>query len=88
MSEQGEGEPPRRAVVKQVAPVAAQVGAVEEVARQTAGNNSSMFQDIKRGARTEIDAICGEISRIGESCGVPTPVNRTMWQLVSALHAG
>ena len=62
--------------------------AVEEVARQTAGNHSSMFQDVKRGAQTEIDAICGGIVRTGESCGVPTPVNRLMWQLVSAFHTG
>ena len=69
-------------------PFADPVLAVEEVARRTAGNRSSMFQDVKRGAQTEIDAICGEIVRTGESFGVPTPVNRTMWQLISALHTG
>ena len=59
---------------------------VEDVARQTAGNRSSMLQDVERSAQTEIDAICGEITRAGDECGVAVPVNRTMWQLLSALH--
>ena len=60
---------------------------VEEVCRRTASNHSSMLQDVKRGAQTEIDAICGEIVRAGEAHGVPVPVNWTMWQLVSALYS-
>jgi 2-dehydropantoate 2-reductase len=45
-----------------------------------------MFQDVLRGAPTEIDAICGAIVTAGEGCGVPTPVNRTLWLLVQALN--
>jgi 2-dehydropantoate 2-reductase len=60
------------------------VQAVMEVARKTAANRSSMFQDILRGAPTEIDAICGAIARSGEAVGVPTPVNQAMWLLVKA----
>ena len=56
-----------------------------EVAGRTASNHSSMFQDIKRGAPTEIDAICGAVALEGESLGIPTPVNRTLWHLVRAL---
>lgn len=56
-----------------------------EVAGRTASNLSSMFQDIQRGAPTEIDAICGAVALEGESLGVPTPVNRTLWHLVRAL---
>jgi 2-dehydropantoate 2-reductase len=59
--------------------------AVEEVARRTSANHSSMLQDVLRGAPTEIDAICGAIVRAGEERGVPTPVNRAMWHLVKAL---
>jgi 2-dehydropantoate 2-reductase len=62
------------------------VVAVETIARRTATNRSSMLQDIQRGAPTEIDAICGAIVTAGESTGVPTPVNRTLWQLVKALE--
>ncbi len=62
------------------------VAAVENIARRTAENRSSMLQDVSRGAPTEIDAICGAIVEAGEQTGVPTPVNRTLWQLVSALR--
>ncbi|MEZ4769664.1 MAG: ketopantoate reductase C-terminal domain-containing protein [Caldilineales bacterium] len=58
--------------------------AAEEVARRTAANHSSMFQDILRGAPTEIDAICGAVVEAGEQTGVPSPVNRTLWRLVRA----
>jgi 2-dehydropantoate 2-reductase len=61
--------------------------AAEDVARRTAANHSSMYQDIERGAPTEIDAICGVIARRGEAYGVPTPVNWAMWQLVKAAVA-
>ena len=59
--------------------------AVEGVAVRTAVNRSSMLQDVQRGAPTEIDAICGAIVLAGEQCGVPTPVNRTLWLLVKAM---
>lgn len=52
------------------------------VAKRTAGNRSSMYQDILRGAPTEIGAICGAVVRKGEEFKVPTPVNRTLWRLV------
>jgi len=60
------------------------VAAAESVAQRTSHNHSSMYQDIERGAPTEIDAICGAIVRVGEQLGVPTPVNETIWQLVKA----
>jgi len=63
------------------------VVAAEAIAQRTAMNRSSMLQDVLRGARTEIDAICGEIVRLGERTGVPVPVNRVFWQLVKALEA-
>ncbi len=59
--------------------------AAADVARKTAANYSSMLQDIRRGARTEIDAICGAVVRTGERYGVATPFNRTCWQLIQAL---
>ena len=61
--------------------------AAESVAMKTAANHSSMFQDVRRGAPTEIDAICGAVARAGERHGVPTPVNRVCWQLVQAMAA-
>jgi 2-dehydropantoate 2-reductase len=58
------------------------------VARATATNHSSMLQDILRGAPTEIDAICGAVSRAGRDVGVPTPVNSRLTQLVKQVEAG
>jgi 2-dehydropantoate 2-reductase len=59
-----------------------------EVARATAANHSSMLQDVLRGAPTEIDAICGAITRIGRELSVPTPVNFRLWQLVKRVEEG
>jgi len=82
-------------VAKEAACVALQLGihlpytdpilAVEEVARNTATNYSSMLQDVLRGTGTEIEAINGAIVRMGERNGVPTPINRVLWQLVKSL---
>lgn len=60
------------------------VKAAEDVAQKTASNHSSMFQDMRRGAPTEIDAICGAITQTGEKWGVSTPVNRVCWHLTRA----
>ncbi len=62
------------------------VMAAESIARRTESNFSSMLQDVLRGAPTEIDVINGAIVRAGEQNGVPTPVNRTLWQLVRGLR--
>jgi len=61
------------------------VSAAEDVARKTAKNISSMFQDVRRGAPTEIDAICGAVTKRAELHGIDTPYNRACWQLVRAL---
>lgn len=60
--------------------------AAEAVAQRTAANYSSMLQDVRRGSQTEIDAICGAVVRTGERVGVPTPLNRAMWQMLNALN--
>jgi 2-dehydropantoate 2-reductase len=58
------------------------VAVAEDVARRTATNFSSMYQDVLRGAPTEIDAICGAVARLGAE---RAPLNLTMWRLVRAL---
>jgi 2-dehydropantoate 2-reductase len=62
------------------------VAATEDVARRTAANQSSMLQDVLRGAPTEIDAICGAVVNYGEKHHIPTPANWNCWKLVRALH--
>jgi len=59
--------------------------AAEEVAQLTAENQSSMLQDILRGAPTEIDAINGAVVRLAEEKKLLVPVNRTVWSLVKAI---
>ncbi|MBI3161725.1 MAG: 2-dehydropantoate 2-reductase [Chloroflexi bacterium] len=60
------------------------VSAAEDVARKTALNHSSMFQDVRRGAPTEIDAICGAVTRRAEAHGISAPYNRACWKLIRA----
>lgn len=54
----------------------------EEICRKTAGNTSSMLQDVRNGKPTEIDAISGEILARAEVAALPTPRTRVVWQLV------
>jgi len=60
------------------------VAKVLDVCRATAGNISSMHQDILAGRRTEIDSINGAIVNHGRTLGVPTPVNSLLVGLVTA----
>ncbi len=61
---------------------------VKVVCERTASNRSSMLQDVERGIQTEIDYINGAVVREGAACGVPTPANWTVTQLVRALSKG
>jgi len=59
---------------------------VEESCYASRDNISSMLQDILRKRRTEIDFINGAIVSEGEKIGIPTPLNRTVWNLVKFLE--
>jgi 2-dehydropantoate 2-reductase len=63
------------------------VAAARAVARATAGNRSSMLQDLERGGRTEIGALCGAVVEAGARRGVPTPVNARLHAAVRAREA-
>ncbi|MDR0841953.1 MAG: 2-dehydropantoate 2-reductase [Acidobacteriota bacterium] len=65
-----------------VLPFADPAAEVRDVARRTAGNRSSMLQDVSRGAPTECDAINGAVVREGRRLGVPTPVNEALWRMM------
>ncbi|MBN1675994.1 MAG: 2-dehydropantoate 2-reductase [Kiritimatiellae bacterium] len=54
----------------------------DAVCRRTAGNLSSMLQDVRRGTRTEIEAITGAIVREAEAAGVDVPTNRMLLERV------
>ncbi|MCM8779004.1 MAG: 2-dehydropantoate 2-reductase [Candidatus Omnitrophica bacterium] len=59
---------------------------VEEVCRLTAGNVSSMLQDVLKKRRTEIDFINGAIVNEGKKLGIPTPVNSVLTDLVKTIE--
>ncbi len=65
--------------------VAAQV---QEVARVTGANISSMLQDMRRQVPTEIDAMSGAVVRDGERLGIPTPVNAVLLNLIRTRERG
>ncbi len=50
----------------------------------TRNHHSSMLQDIRRGKRTEIDALNGAIVSLGKKAGVDTLVNETITRLIKA----
>lgn len=58
------------------------------VATATAANISSMLQDIRRGAATEIEAISGAVAEIGAEMGIPVPVNHALAELIRTIERG
>jgi 2-dehydropantoate 2-reductase len=59
---------------------------VAEGARAPGKRNVSMLLDILAQRPTEVDFINGAIADLGEKLGVPTPLNRAIWQLVKGLE--
>ncbi len=48
---------------------------------------TSMLQDIEAGRKTEIEIFAGKVVEIGKNMyGIPTPVNRTLLQIVQVLE--
>lgn len=48
----------------------------------------SMAQDIRKGRRTEIEAMNGFIARKGAECGVPAPANENLTGIVTRVERG
>ena len=47
---------------------------------------TSMLQDVEAGRKTEIELFSGAVVRMGEATGVPTPVNRLLFDMVRAIE--
>jgi 2-dehydropantoate 2-reductase len=59
---------------------------VQKGANAAGKHKASMLQDILAKRQTEVDFMNGAITEWGEKTGVPTPLNRAMWQLVKGLE--
>lgn len=59
---------------------------VEKGASAPGKHNASMLQDVLAKRQTEVDFMNGAIVEWGEKTGVPTPLNRVMWQLMKGLE--
>jgi len=55
---------------------------VQKGANAPGKHKASMLQDILAKRQTEVDFMNGAIADSGEKLGVPTPLNRALWQLV------
>jgi 2-dehydropantoate 2-reductase len=60
-----------------------------EVAMGYAGaTKASMLQDLERGAKTEVDVINGGVVERGRECGIETPLNERVVELMHAIERG
>ena len=57
------------------------------VIRSTSENKCSMLQDVMAGRPTEIDQLCGRVTEIAETHGIPAPINTTLLALIKGIEA-
>ncbi len=59
---------------------------VQKGANAPGKHKASMFQDTFAKRQTEVDFMNGAIVKWGEKSGVPTPLNRAVWELIKGLE--
>lgn len=59
---------------------------VQKGARAPGKHRASMLQDVVARRQTEVDFMNGAIVQWGEKVGVPTPLNRALWELIKGLE--
>jgi len=59
---------------------------VQKAALAPGKHPSSMLQDVLAKRPTEVDFMNGAIVRWGDQVGVPTPLNRALWELIKGLQ--
>jgi 2-dehydropantoate 2-reductase len=55
---------------------------------QAGATKASMLQDLERGIKTEVDVINGGVVEKGRECGVETPLNSRVVDLMHAMERG
>jgi 2-dehydropantoate 2-reductase len=59
---------------------------VQKGANAPGKHRASMLQDVLAKRQTEVDFMNGAIVKWGEQTGVPTPLNRALWELIKGLE--
>ena len=59
---------------------------VQKGANAPGKHRASMLQDVLAKRQTEVDFMNGAIVQWGEKTGVPTPLNKALWQLIKGLE--
>jgi len=59
---------------------------VQKGASAPGKHRASMLQDVLAKRQTEVDFMNGAIVRWGEKVGVPTPLNKALWELIKGLE--
>ena len=61
---------------------------IRRIVARTAGNKTSMLQDLERGVPTEVEAMNGVVVAKGAKRGIDTPWNRLMLRLIRSRERG
>lgn len=61
---------------------------VQKGAKAPGKHRASMLQDVLAKRQTEVDFMNGAIVKWGETTGIPTPLNKAIWELVKGLEHG
>ncbi len=61
-------------------------GVFETLARFDNATRSSLYYDLVRGKKLEIEALAGTVVRLGAVHGIPTPVNRVVYAALLPYH--
>ena len=59
---------------------------VQKGASAPGKHKASMLQDVLSTRQTEVDFMNGAIVKWGEKVGVPTPLNKALWELIKGLE--
>jgi ketopantoate reductase len=46
---------------------------------------TSMLQDIEATRKTEVEVFSGRVIQLGKDCGIPTPVNQTVFRIIRVM---